>query len=235
MAKVLKSGEALRGASPLHLGDLQAEAGRILAQARSAAQQILADAILQTEQAKRLAAEEGRKAGLVEGRVQGAEQGRKEAHAAAAKELAAKTATAVQALDRTLAALDAGKQDVVRRAHDEVVALAYHIAERILAAEVEHRPGLIRENVARAIELASDKAGLVVRLNPRDLETVREFLPALHRRFADLEPVELAADDSVGPGGAIVASRAGTVDATIRTQLEEIARALLGPTAEQDH
>lgn len=235
MAKIVKSGDVtgrLPDLQRLDLSDLQEEARRILEAAQAQAAAVLADARRAAEQLRAAAQDEGRRTGLAQGRAEGQEQGRKEGQAQAQREVAERTRTVAQALDASLRALEDAKRAMVRGAHEELLGLALRVARRIVGAAAARDPEVVRAAVARAIELASSRIGVVVRLHPRDLEAARAYLPELHRRFSDLEPVQLVEDESVGAGGCVATTREGSVDAALRTQLEEIERLLLGRPAE---
>lgn len=235
MAKIFKSDEVPGGLpdlTPHRLGDIREEARRILEAARERAGAILAEARLQAEQIRKPAQEEARKAGFEAGRQQGLEQGRKEGQAEGARTFAEKSAALTRALEAALRAIEEEKRALLRRGHDELLALAVRIAEKIVGATVARHPDAVRETVARAIELASTRIGVSVRLHPGDVESVRAFLPQLHQRFTDLEPVQLVGDEAVAPGGCVVRTREGEVDATLQTQIDEIARLLLGEGSE---
>nr|MDQ3806425.1 FliH/SctL family protein [Acidobacteriota bacterium] len=71
---------------------------------------------------------------------------------------------------------------------------------------------------------------LTVRVNPADLPAVEAHRarldPAGRARFLDL-----VADPRVGPGGCVIESESGTVDAQLQTQLRVLERALLARAA----
>lgn len=234
MGRIIKQGTAQPDTAtrPLDLQDFPEQARRLLEDARLRAQAMLAEARLQSEDAQRAAGEQARQAGFESGRKQGLEQGRQEGRAEAVREFGQKTATLVQSLEGLVRALEEGRKELSRRGRDELLDLACRVAGRIVHAAAQTDTTCIRETVARAIELSASRVGLNMRLHPRDLEAVREFLPALHTRFADLEPVKLVADESVHPGGCVLATREGNIDADLQTQLDELTRQLLGRDAE---
>ena len=68
-----------------------------------------------------------------------------------------------------------------------------------------------------------------IHLNPADHEAITG------RRDASLgQAVQLVADPSVEPGGCLVRSAFGVIDAGIETQVREVARALLGDDAAEE-
>ncbi len=235
MAKIVKSDDVpsrLPDLQGLDVRDLHEEARRIVESAKARADAMMAEAKRVAEELRIAAREEGRKAGLAQGRTEGVEQGRKEGREQAARQVSERTATTALAIEAALRALEDAKRAMERDAHAELLALALQIAAKVVGAAAGD-PEVVRLSVTRAVELACTRIGVVVRLHPRDLDAVRDFLPELHRRFADLEPVQIVADESVGPGGCVVTTREGSVDATLATQMEEIGRLLAGEHASE--
>jgi flagellar biosynthesis/type III secretory pathway protein FliH len=78
------------------------------------------------------------------------------------------------------------------------------------------------------VELTARRRELRVLLHPDDVSGSTRTLPALRRDFSDVQAVVLDADPSVAPGGVLVQTREGSVDATVAAQLDQIERGLLG-------
>lgn len=114
--------------------------------------------------------------------------------------------------------------DEVRR---DTVALARGIAERILRKEIEEFPQLVTENIELAVQRICERHKIKIEVNPVDLTTVTDFLPALEEKFHGTEGVEVVGVESVCRGGCRVRSENGSVDLGIDTQLDLIETALI--------
>jgi type III secretion system HrpE/YscL family protein len=115
-------------------------------------------------------------------------------------------AGARQALDRFYAG-----------AESELIRLAAAIARKIVAAELRASPDTILQIVREALAAGRKGREIVIRVHPADVPRVRgAFGP----------DVQVAAADSVEPGGCVVESEFGIVDARLDTQLRVIERAL---------
>jgi flagellar biosynthesis/type III secretory pathway protein FliH len=69
--------------------------------------------------------------------------------------------------------------------------------------------------------------GLVrLRVNPEDYQQFEQYWSGRHGRREAERTYEVVADPDVNPGGVVIDTRAGVVDAQIETQLDEIARAI---------
>ena len=60
------------------------------------------------------------------------------------------------------------------------------------------------------------------------MEAIREFAPSALQTLEAAETVNIECDDTVSPGGCLVQSLDSDVDATLETQLDQIATLLLG-------
>ena len=71
-----------------------------------------------------------------------------------------------------------------------------------------------------------------IEVNPVDLTTVVEFLPALGKKIQGAEGAEVIGVESICRGGCRVRSETGSVDLGIDTQLDLIESALIQDTQE---
>lgn len=111
-------------------------------------------------------------------------------------------------------------------AERDLLRLAIKIAEKIIGREIERDSSTLPDIVSNALRHTRQNEMLTVRIHPGDMplvETQRERLNQMNRaRFLDFVP-----DPRVTPGGCIIESESGTVDAQLTTQLQVLERALL--------
>jgi type III secretion protein L len=202
MTEILKkAGEAVAGGKIVarEVMAASAEAARVLEAARREAQEILAGAA----QAREEAVESGLRQGFEQGAGQWAE---------ALRIARARVAEAAQ------------------HARPEIVRLALRVAEKILRQRIEAHPDAMVSMVDEALRvfLAQNHSRMILRVHPAD----EGVLAARRQRWLERNPaigdLVIVPDDSVGRGGCRLETEAGTVDATLETQLEVIERHLLG-------
>lgn len=115
-------------------------------------------------------------------------------------------------------------------AERDLLRLAVKIAEKIIGREVAQDPATLADIASTALRHARQNEALTLRVNPADLATVgahrARLDPSGRARFLDL-----VADPRVLPGGCIIESESGTIDAQLDTQLRILERALLARTA----
>ncbi|HEV7179026.1 MAG TPA: FliH/SctL family protein [Candidatus Baltobacteraceae bacterium] len=129
---------------------------------------------------------------------------------------------------------------MMQSAEPELVRLAMAVAERVVHSHIALEPNVVVENVRNALTRLVGREVVTLRVNPADLETMREHRDAIVAA-SDLEHVRIVEDQRVDHGGVMVETDSGTIDAKIATQLREARRAIraeesisLGPSPEED-
>jgi flagellar assembly protein FliH len=110
----------------------------------------------------------------------------------------------------------------------EIIGLVLEIARKVIKMEVEINRAAALEIVKNTLRRVADSTSLRVRVHADDLETVRANREDLYSLVDTIRKVEIVEDRRVGPGGCILETDAGTIDARIETQMEEIRRLLGG-------
>jgi type III secretion protein L len=144
-------------------------------------------------------------------RAEAVAAGREEGLASAAAALAG----AARERDRRLAAVER-----------ELVALAVDVARRILGRELALDPESVVGIAREALVAARGRRELTLRVNPADAAAVRGAPALLAGALAPAAAFAIREDPAVPPGGALVETEAGLVDARLETQLAALLRAL---------
>jgi flagellar assembly protein FliH len=184
-------------------------ADEIIAQAHERAATIAADA----ERASAAAQDEARRAGREAGYTSGID----EANAA----MVGMIDTMRELIDATRAA----RATLLRRAEPELVRLAVGIAERVLHQQIALDHGVVVEMAKAAIARIVDRENITVRVNPVDVERMREHRDEL-LALGDVKTMRVIEDQRVDRGGVILETDGGNVDAKISTQLSEVRKIL---------
>ncbi|OYT71248.1 MAG: hypothetical protein CFK52_08455 [Chloracidobacterium sp. CP2_5A] len=111
-------------------------------------------------------------------------------------------------------------------AEREVLRLALRIAEKIVGREIETRDETLLDIARTAMRSIRHASAITICVNPADapkLERHREAIETLRRG----QLVNIVPDTRVSPGGCILESESGIVDAQLDTQLRVIEQALL--------
>lgn len=122
--------------------------------------------------------------------------------------------------------LAAMEQRMLKEVEGEVVRASLRIASELLEAELSAREDAVVDVVATALVTARDARDVFLRVNPMDAETLRKHKPRLIDALGRARDVDVREDRNVKPGGVLIQTESGVIDAQLETQLEEIARVL---------
>ena len=159
-------------------------------------------------------------------RLQGFNVGYEAGHAeglAAAEEAAA---LMLQRMQSIIATMHESHSTFFRAAERQVVDLALQIAQKVVEREVENMPDLAVNVIHAALEEMDGRTALRVRVNPEDEEVLRRRWSQVVPSGLSLERIELQADERVQPGGGIIETTHGSVDAQLESKLSQLGNAL---------
>lgn len=107
----------------------------------------------------------------------------------------------------------------------EMVKLVFEIAKKIIGREFSENDKAIMNVIRLAL---SDAVGekITVRLNPKDYGTIKKTEKEWIASLESGKTLSFREDDEVQPGGCVVDTEIGTIDAQLDTQLNAIKKAL---------
>lgn len=81
---------------------------------------------------------------------------------------------------------------------------------------------LAEQIVGHALRLVRDEKRVLLRVNPGDAEMVESRLDEITRRYPGIGRIDVAADQTLQPGGCVMETDIGVIDATLERQLQII-------------
>jgi flagellar biosynthesis/type III secretory pathway protein FliH len=111
----------------------------------------------------------------------------------------------------------------------EILELSLAIARRVVMGEMKTNPGVVGEVVSALLSEAEGRKVFAVRLHPDDVERLKQSPGAMER--LEKAKIALHAAPEIKPGGVILETGFGKLDARLETRLDELAAVLLGETA----
>jgi flagellar assembly protein FliH len=150
------------------------------------------------------------------------ETGLRTGEGAARKALEAETRAAIDRVTATIADIAATRAEVLQRAEADTVRLAIEIARRILHRELTVDTNALHALTQAALQKLQSQEIHRVRVHPDQEKLVRASLQESGRG----QGIEVIADSSQPPGGILFDIGRGALDASVTTQLDEIARGL---------
>ncbi len=102
------------------------------------------------------------------------------------------------------------------------ISLAVVIARHIIERELSNDTNLVFELVRKAIKSIDEESLFKIAVNPDDYKILEHFRLDLLNDKTLANKIEISPDAEVGPGGCILHTDAGIVDARVDTQLHKI-------------
>lgn len=138
-----------------------------------------------------------------------------------------KTAMVSAALIRLMDELSGFRDGLYKSAEAELTSLALAIARKVICRELELSNDVIRGAVKAAIDALSGGRELTIKINPKDMETLKEYRAEL-LEYGMEKGVRLQPDEAISRGGCIVETNFQEADATIDGCLQIIEDKLRG-------
>jgi flagellar assembly protein FliH len=162
--------------------------------------------------------EEARQAGYRKGFTEGYEAGR----AAAEAEAQAKAAEYRALIEAFVEQVETERQRLWRNAEPQIVAFVMEIAQKVVKEEAKINREIALSVVKNALRRVIDTERVRIRVHLADLETVRGAREELLTLIDGIDHLEIIEDRRVPPGGCVIETNAGTIDAKLETQFEEL-------------
>ncbi len=114
------------------------------------------------------------------------------------------------------------RQSLLSRSKEDMVRLVMAVARQVIQTEVAEKQDIIVKTVEQTLNAAVAADEYYIRVNPGDLEVVSAHEPLFLAAMKGLQNIHFIADETISRGGCVAESRAGDVDATLESQLDEI-------------
>jgi type III secretion protein L len=178
--------------------------------------------------AKQIVADAHRKADEI---VAEANRKRAEIFATASNEAKAEV-VAKQAEEIAKAKMQAGQ--ILANAESDIIDLACKVATKIIGRDLERDPEVLLEICATATEHSRAAKAMIMRVNPKDAAILREKKPRLMEKIGRTLEIAIREDTDIQPGGCIIQTEYGSIDAQIRTQVDMLQAVLMGDPGKKE-
>lgn len=118
------------------------------------------------------------------------------------------------------------KDELYRKIENDVVDISVMIARKIIGSAAEQDRELVVNIAKEAIKRASDREVLRIRVAPVDYDTLNKKRSELLQCIDGIKSLIFEADESVQPGGCLIETNQGDIDARIDSQIKVIKGAL---------
>jgi len=126
------------------------------------------------------------------------------------------------------------RKNIIKDSEQELLRLAVKVAEQIIRSEVSLHRDVCLNIVAEAIARVSDREQIIVRVNREDAEYLKRYKDRLTGILDGVKSFSILEDANIEPGGCVVETNLGFIDAKIGTKLKSIEAALKKVAAEEN-
>ena len=189
----------------------QQEAETILADAKQKAEELETQTRSTLEDEKKEALEQGREAG----RLEGYEDGKIEV---------------TRLIERTQTVLERAQDkrgDILSETEQEVINLVLLMTRKVVKVIADNQREVVISNVEQALKKVRDRGNIIIRVNLADLKLTTEHTREFIQMLEGVKSIQVAEDSSVDPGGCIIETDFGEIDARIASQLAELEAKIL--------
>lgn len=197
------------GTEAIPLTDAEAQT-RLVEDAAARAEAIVANARDEAAAVEREAYEKG----LAAGRAEGMRLAQEENH------------NLIAEAGQVLETAHAEREEIIAEARPEIIRLALAVARKVIREAAEDDPQMAFRAALEAVKKVRDEEELTIRANPRDAVELEERSQELRSAVRGLKKLTIAEDPTIEPGGCVIDSRRGSVDARLERQLARAEKAL---------
>ena len=114
------------------------------------------------------------------------------------------------------------RNEILEESEAQVVQLVLSIAKKVVKVLSENQRQVVMHNVVQALQKLKHKGDVTIRVNTADLDMMSEHSKEFTRKMENVGYVTVLEDSSIDPGGCIIETDFGEIDARISSQLREI-------------
>lgn len=129
--------------------------------------------------------------------------------------------------NRILAGAWQARENLKTEWEQSLLHLAVRVAEKIIGEQLRLQPDSIVPIVREALKSVGQERQLTLLIHPDHRETVQANLDRLQALVGSSRQIHLVAHPDVAPGGCVVESELGVIDAKLETQLKCLEEILL--------
>lgn len=148
----------------------------------------------------------------------GLDEGREKAY----QEYREKFESNLASWDQLLQELESLKSTLAEQHERSLVQMLFHFASKIAHREIQAYPEQVTEIVKECVARSQGDEELRVFVSPSDFEFLKTAAQKTGRDQSFLKRVDLVQSEEITPGGCIVESNYGQIDATLETRVQKL-------------
>jgi flagellar assembly protein FliH len=148
----------------------------------------------------------------------GLEEGRKTAF----NEEKSQIGERLRQFDDILMAISRIKSDLYNQNEAHLIRLAFDLARKLFFKQIDESEDRILPVLKEAIDLAQSEENVTVRLSDTDYKFIEEFKTKVSKQFDFIKRMKFEPSADIAPGGCILETNYGVIDATIEERVEKL-------------
>jgi flagellar assembly protein FliH len=198
------------------------EAQALKRQAQDEAEKIIAEAgetARKVENDSRTAFESERKDAEERGRVAGREAGFAEGKAEVERLIQRTQVVLERAQDK--------RGEILAETEQEIIDLVLLISRKVIKVISENQRNVVISNVVQALRKVKGRGNIIIRVNMSDVKLSTEHIKDFIQLVEGAKSLQVVEDSTVDPGGCVIETDFGEIDARISSQLAELESKIL--------
>lgn len=130
----------------------------------------------------------------------------------------------MESLKKGIDSLMRTREEFFEKAEKEMVDLVALVSSEIVLREISRDNEIIEDVIRKAAGEIHSRQKIKIRINPADMENVKNMAEKLTKEVEAVEGVEFEPDRKISQGGCVIETNIGTLDATVENRLKTMHR-----------
>ncbi len=118
------------------------------------------------------------------------------------------------------------RMEILAEVENHITDLVLLIAKKVVKSLSSLNHDVVVKNVVEALKNLKGREHFIIRVNTKDLQNVKQHISSIQEMLESKRTITFAEDSKVDPGGCIIETDFGEVDARIATQMQKIEQSI---------
>ena len=128
----------------------------------------------------------------------------------------------IRQVNALLGEMESQKRALFQRFEEDMVAWAFCVIKKILQRESRLTAGVIKDTLSAALKKTEENRRIILHLNPLDYKYLLAHPDQIPWVLNDRDRVKILEDEAITPGGGLLETEMGVIDATLEGQFDQI-------------
>lgn len=133
----------------------------------------------------------------------------------------------IESLESLLSSLETIKSETLAANESHLIKLMFYMASRLAMKELKSDNTILTEVIRNAVSLSQDEESILVQISDTQLDFLESVKKQTGREFDFLKKIKFEPNPEITPGGCIVTTNFGEVDAQIEQKVNQLWETLI--------